>query len=112
MLRATDEQQLLESMCKAIVDAGGYPVAMVWYSLDDSERTLQPMAESGYVPGMEALQMLKVTADGGTFGRGAFATSIKTGSCLLAVVDGSLSIDCPQPNSAGGLVSQRTASGR
>lgn len=80
MLRATDEQHLLESMCKAIVDAGGYPVAMVWYGVDDTERSLQPMAESGYAPGMEALQSLKVTADGGTFGQGAIATSIKTGT--------------------------------
>jgi len=80
MLRATDEQQLLENMCKAIVDAGGYPVAMVWYGVDDNARSLLPMAESGYAPGMDLLRTLKVTWQDGELGRGAVATCIREGT--------------------------------
>ncbi len=80
MLRATEEQQLLETMCKAIVDAGGYPIAMVWYRVDDEARSLAPMAESGYGPGMALLRTLKARWDGGEMGRGAIATCIRTGA--------------------------------
>lgn len=80
MLRATEEQHLLESMCKAIVNAGGYPVAMVWYSLNDAECSLRPMAESGYTPGMAMLRSLQVKADGGVLGQGAIARCIRTGT--------------------------------
>lgn len=83
MIRATDEQQLLESMCQAIAEAGGYPAAMVWYKPDDAEDFLQPMAQGGYLPGIEFLRELEVTADEGKFGRGAVATCIRTGTTQI-----------------------------
>jgi len=80
MLRATEEQELLDTMCKAIVDAGGYPIAMVWYGLNDAEQTLRPMAESGYGSGMALLQTLKISWKDCEQGRGAIATAIRTGA--------------------------------
>ncbi|CAN7500575.1 EAL domain-containing protein [Acidovorax sp. LjRoot66] len=79
MLRATDEQQLLETMCKAIVDAGGYPIAMVWYRVEDAARSMRPMAESGFAPGIAVMRTLNVTWSDGEFGRGAIATCLRTG---------------------------------
>lgn len=47
MLRATQEQSLLDAMCKAIVDAGGYPAAMVWYALKDPRNLYAPWLRVG-----------------------------------------------------------------
>ena len=79
MLRATDEPQLLKSMCQAIVDAGGYSTAMVWYAVDDAAKSMRPMAECGYGPGMEALHRLQPTWGEGECSRGAIASAIRTG---------------------------------
>lgn len=79
MLRASDEQGLLESMCRAIVDAGGYPVAMVWYRVDDEAKSLRPMAESGYPAGLTPLRKLKLSWADNEYGGGVVATAIRTG---------------------------------
>ena len=79
LLRASHEQQLLDHMCQAIVDAGGYQMANVWYSHDDVEQSMSPMAECGYPVGLAALQTLKVTWADNERGRGVIATAIRTG---------------------------------
>ena len=79
MLRATDEQSLLDSMCQAIVDVGGYPVATVWYRNEDTQQSLWPMAESGYPDGMAALKTLDVSWADDERGRGVIAKAIRTG---------------------------------
>lgn len=79
MLRARDEQSLLDSMCQAIADAGGYPIATVWYALDDEARSLRPAAQSGYPPGLAVLQQIKATWADNARGRGAIGTAIRTG---------------------------------
>lgn len=79
MLRATDEQDLLDSMCRAIVAAGGYPMAVVWYRNDDESRSLRPMAENGYPAGLDALRMLKTSWADNEHGRGVVANAIRTG---------------------------------
>jgi PAS domain S-box-containing protein len=84
MLRATDEAQLLDSMCKAMVHAGGYPLASVWYRQDDAAATLLPMAESGYPEGLGALLRLDVRWADNERGQGAIATAARTGkTCVV-----------------------------
>lgn len=53
MLRATGEHDLLDSMCRELVDKGGYPMAAVW--LSDAGGALVPTAQCGHPGGMEAL---------------------------------------------------------
>jgi len=79
MLRATEEQELLDTMCKALVEAGGYRMASVWFRIDDADRSLQVMAQCGHPGGMDALRVMKGSwADNG-HGRGAVATAIRSG---------------------------------
>lgn len=80
MLRATDEQALLDSMCAAIVDAGGYDTAVVWYCLDDMAKSLLPMAQSGYPGGLTALDGLGSTWADDDYGHGAVATAVRSGT--------------------------------
>jgi len=79
MLRAEDEQQLLASMCRAIVDEGGYPTAVVWYREDDEGQSLKPMAQRGYPGGQLALEKLTVSWADNEHGQGVGATAIRTG---------------------------------
>jgi diguanylate cyclase (GGDEF)-like protein/PAS domain S-box-containing protein len=79
MLRANDEQELLESMCQAIVGAGGYGMAVVWYRMDDEASSLRAMAECGYADGLTALRGMKVSWADNAHGRGAAAAAVRTG---------------------------------
>lgn len=84
MLRATGEQELLDNMCRAIVEAGGYRMASVWYRVDDAFSSLRPMAESGHTGGLDALRLMKGSWADNEYGRGAVATAIRTGqSCVV-----------------------------
>lgn len=47
MLRASDEQELLDAMCRMIVDKGGYRMAWVGYREEDAARSIRPVAHSG-----------------------------------------------------------------
>jgi diguanylate cyclase (GGDEF)-like protein/PAS domain S-box-containing protein len=78
MLRATDEQELLDSMCRAIVEAGGYRMASVWYCVHDEYKSLRPMAASGHPGGLDALNRMKGSWGDNEYGRGAVATAIRT----------------------------------
>jgi PAS domain S-box-containing protein len=51
LVHAQDEQQLLNEVCRIIVEVGGYRLAWVGYALDDPEKTVQPVAWAGYEDG-------------------------------------------------------------
>jgi diguanylate cyclase (GGDEF)-like protein len=48
LLRESDEPQLLEAMCRVIVDTGGYPIAWIGYAEQDADKTIRPAAYAGY----------------------------------------------------------------
>lgn len=79
MLRATTEQDLLNHMCEAIVNAGGYGMAVVWYRLDDPQQSLLAMAENGYPDGIAALRQLKATWADKLHGQGVVGAAIRSG---------------------------------
>lgn len=83
MLHGTDEQDLLEGMCRAIVDAGGYRMATVWYAERDEGRSLRPMAEAGYPGGIARLAELKGTWADDERGRGSVAAAVRSGRTQL-----------------------------
>jgi diguanylate cyclase (GGDEF)-like protein/PAS domain S-box-containing protein len=84
MIRATHEQELLNSMCEAIVTAGGYDMAAVWYRVDDVSKSLRVMAEYGYPAGIESLRTVKASWDDNAQGRGTVARAVRTGeTCVV-----------------------------
>ncbi|WP_018150821.1 EAL domain-containing protein [Leeia oryzae] len=84
MLRATDERNLLDSMCTAIVEAGGYHTAVVWYAQQDKEKTLRAMAVAGYPGDLAGLNALQTTWADNAFGQGAVARAIRTRQTCIA----------------------------
>lgn len=57
LLRAADESTLLEAICTAVVEEGGYAAAWVGYRKEDVSDTLRPMASAGgdVIPGINRL---------------------------------------------------------
>ncbi|HJU24862.1 MAG TPA: EAL domain-containing protein [Casimicrobiaceae bacterium] len=47
LLRAGDEATLVETICKALVDEGGYPIAWIGYADNDAERTIRIVGHAG-----------------------------------------------------------------
>ncbi|MDR3481105.1 MAG: EAL domain-containing protein [Burkholderiaceae bacterium] len=78
MLRATGEQELLDAMCRVIVEEGGYQMASVWYRIDDEFQSLRAMAESGHPGGIDTLHQMKGSWGDNAYGQGAVATAIRT----------------------------------
>ena len=78
MLRATDEQELLDTMCRAIVTTGNYLMASVWFRVDDDYQSLRPMAECNHPGGIDTLRQMNGSWGDNARGRGAVATAIRT----------------------------------
>jgi len=80
MVRATDEQSLLNDMCRVVVENGGYSMAWIGYAEHDAAKSIRPVAEYGFIGGMPALlEMVEgITWDDRERGRGALGTSIRT----------------------------------
>ncbi len=76
LIRATDEAGLLETVCRIVVDVGGYRMAWVGFADDDEGRTVRPVAHAGLEDGY--LDGARVTWDESDRGRGPVGTAIRT----------------------------------
>lgn len=77
LIRATDEEKLLEEICEAIVQIGGYCFAWVGYAEEDQEKTVKPVAQSGFSRGY--LEEVKITWSGEETGQGPMGEAIREG---------------------------------
>jgi diguanylate cyclase (GGDEF)-like protein/PAS domain S-box-containing protein len=51
VIRASDEQLLLETVCRIVIETGGYRLAWVGYAQEGPERRIHPVARAGYDEG-------------------------------------------------------------
>lgn len=84
MLRAQEELMLLDSMCQAIVEDGGYEMAIIWYCDDDPDSKIRPMAQRGFPGGFEALKKLQPRLTQSAQGQSVSPMAIKTGQVQVA----------------------------
>jgi PAS domain S-box-containing protein len=82
LVRATTEASLLQTVCRAVVEVGGYRLAWVAYAEHDPERTVRPVAQAGYEEGY--LETLHLTWADTERGRGPTGTAIRTGILQVA----------------------------
>jgi len=81
MLRAQDESQLLEDVCRIVVDIGGYRLAGVGYAQDDAEKSLRPMAAAGDKP--ENVLRMRLSWDAKSpWGQGPAGQCVRTGLAI------------------------------
>jgi PAS domain S-box-containing protein len=82
LIRATDEQELLDAICRIAAGVAGYPLAWVGFAEHDKLRTVRPVARYGEAA--RYLDDISVTWGRDALGRGATGTSIRTGQVCLA----------------------------
>lgn len=73
-----DETSLVEKMCRAIVEAGGYRGAWVGFARNDGIKTVEPVAFCGMDP--EFVAAMSVTWSDTPRGRGPTGTAIRQGT--------------------------------
>jgi PAS domain S-box-containing protein len=76
LVRATSEAELLERICRVIVEFGGYRMAWVGFAEQDAQKTVRPVAQAGFETGY--LDRIKVTWADKPRGRGPTGTAIRT----------------------------------
>jgi PAS domain S-box-containing protein len=82
VVRAADEPELLQAICRLAVESGGYRMAWVGFAEMDPARTVRPVAQAGVDQGY--LEAARVTWDESERGRGPTGTAIRTGQSVIA----------------------------
>src|SRR6516225_4426779 len=75
---ATEEYELLGSVCRTLVEVGGLRMAWVGYRELDEEKTIRPVARAGFEDGY--LERINITWADTERGRGPSGTAIRTGA--------------------------------
>lgn len=76
LVHATNEPEILADICKLAVETGGYLMAWVGFAEHDENRTVRPVAESGYEEGY--LDNAKISWADTELGLGPTGTAIRT----------------------------------
>ena len=81
MTRAQEELPFLNEVCNIIINYCGYKMVWVGYAEDNEEKTVKPVAHSGFEEGY--LEKLNVTWADNERGNGPTGTTIKTGEVTI-----------------------------
>ena len=76
------ESELLNEICRIIVEVGGYRFAWIGFAENDKNKSVRPVAYSGYEGGY--LSNLNLTWRNTELGRGPTGTAIRTGKPSIA----------------------------
>jgi signal transduction histidine kinase len=77
LIHAVDEQELLEAICRLVVNSGGYRMVWVGYAQEDEARSVRPVAHAGFEDGY--LDTATITWADTDAGRGPTGTALRTG---------------------------------
>jgi len=77
LVRAENESQLLDDVCRLIVEEGGHRFAWVAYADAEPARPIRAVAQAGNAPGY--LEAVDIAWDDSGRGRGPVGTAIRTG---------------------------------
>ncbi|MGC2519120.1 MAG: HD domain-containing phosphohydrolase [Burkholderiales bacterium] len=76
LIHAPDEAQLMQNICRVIVEVAGYHLAWVGFAEHDANKTVRPMAHAGYEEGY--IERASITWTDNEQGRGPAGTAIRT----------------------------------
>ena len=82
VVRASEEQSLVDDVCRIAVGPAGYYLAWVGYAERDADRTVRVAAFAG--PGRGFLDRIRVSWGDDEFGRGTVGPAIRTGKPAVA----------------------------
>ncbi|HUO59940.1 MAG TPA: PAS domain S-box protein [Candidatus Acidoferrales bacterium] len=78
LLRATDEQSLVQEICRIVCDEAGYRMAWVGYAQNDDVKSIRPIAWAGFENGYLAETDIR-WSEQTEHGRGPAGTAIRSG---------------------------------
>ena len=81
LIRATDETELLHEVCRIIVEVGGYRMAWVGYAEADANKSVRPVAQTGFDEGY--VEKLNLTWADKARGRGPVGAAIRLGEPVV-----------------------------
>jgi signal transduction histidine kinase len=76
LVRAADEEGLLQEICRIIVESCGYRLAWVGFAVESAGKEVRPVAQAGYEAGY--LDRVRITWADDAQGRGPTGTAIRT----------------------------------
>ena len=76
LIHATDEMQLLQTICSIMVDIGGYRMAWIGYAEHDKAKSIRPVAQAGFEQGY--LKLSSFSWADVPLGQGPTGTAIRT----------------------------------
>jgi PAS domain S-box-containing protein len=82
LVHARDEDDLLNAICRTIVETGGYRLAWVGFAQYDDARSVKPVAQFGFEEGY--LDTLRISWQDDQYGRGPTGNAIRTGKPSIA----------------------------
>src|SRR5499425_158138 len=77
LVHATDEYELLQAVCRILVEVGGLRMAWVGYLELELEKTVRPVAQAGYEQGY--VESVKATGADTERGQGPVGIALRTG---------------------------------
>jgi len=77
MMRAASETELLNEVCRIIVEVGGYLMAWVGFAQQDEDKTVRPVAQMGFDAGY--VHVIRVRWSDTELGRGPVGEAIRRG---------------------------------
>ncbi len=83
LIHSTDEMELVQKICNIVVDIGGYRMAWIGYAEQGKEKSVRPIAQSGFEEGY--LETVKISWDDTEFGRGPTGAAIRTGKPITSI---------------------------
>lgn len=81
LIHARDEKQLLNEICRTVVEQGGYRMAWVGYTMHDAEKSVRAAAHYGYDEGY--LDTVRISWADTERGRGPTGTAARTGKAQV-----------------------------
>ncbi|MBM4299973.1 MAG: PAS domain S-box protein [Deltaproteobacteria bacterium] len=81
LIRATDERELLNEVCRIIVEVGGYRMAWVGCAEHDAHKSVRPVAQTGF--DADYVEQLNLTWADKERGRGPTGKAIRRGKPVI-----------------------------
>lgn len=81
LVRASDEQALLQDICRLMLEFGGYRMAWIGFAEDDAAQTVRPVAEAGAAAGY--FRALGISWGDTPAGQGPTGTAIREGRPVM-----------------------------
>jgi len=82
IFHANDEVTMLHEVCQVLVRDIGYPLVWIGFAKHDTNKTVHPVAQTGYEQGY--LETLTISWGDNKFGQGPTGTAIRTGEVRFA----------------------------